>query len=84
MLEGYSRKITLNYSVFNELIQSHSGRPSHHSVLVDELQYILLGKQIPESRRELINQEQIYDSLQSHQKLMLNGQNETTSPHEKR
>ena len=37
MTAGFSRKITLNFSTFNELIQSHTSRVSHHSVLVDEI-----------------------------------------------
>ena len=43
MTAGFSRKITLNFGTFNELVQSHTPNPNHHSVLVDEVQYIILG-----------------------------------------
>ena len=74
MTAGFSRKIVLNFSTFNELIQSHSARQSHHSVLVDEIQYIILGKQVPETRRELRDPRLLLENLSNSIYGLMSGQ----------
>jgi hypothetical protein len=74
MTAGFSRKIMLNFSTFNELIQSNCSRPSHHSVLVDEMQYIILGKQVPETRRELRDPRLIMENLSNSIYGLMSGQ----------
>ena len=73
MTAGFSRKITLNFVTFNELIQINNGRATHHSVLVDEIQYIIMGKQVPEYRREMRDPRLILETLANNLAALMSG-----------
>ena len=44
LISGYARQITLNFPTFNDLLQTYSSNTNHHSYLIDEIQYIIIGK----------------------------------------
>ena len=69
---GYSRQITLNFAKFNDLIQLYTPNPHHHSMLVDEIQYIILGKQWPGARKEFKDPKLILQHLSKSLGVLMN------------